>query len=48
MSLLFFWQYHSQAQGSGGSEPGVGGVPGPAAGVVSGALWGGVALGAGC
>lgn len=44
---VFLWQHHSQAQGSGGAEPGLGGVSGPAAGGVSGALWRGVALGAG-
>lgn len=44
---VFLWQHHSQAQGSGGAEPGLRGVPGPAVGSVSGALRRGVALGAG-
>lgn len=45
--LVFLRQHHSQAQGPGGDEPGLGGVSGPAAGGVSGALRRGVALGAG-
>lgn len=45
LCFLSLVQHHLQTQGSRGFEPGLSGVSGPAAGLLSGALRGGVALG---
>ena len=48
LTRLFFLspvQHHLPTQGSGGFEPGLSGISGPAAGLLSRALRGGVALG---
>lgn len=45
LCFLSLVQHRLQTQGSGGFEPGLSGVSGPAAGLLSGALRGGVALG---